>query len=111
MLTTMSWLAIFGEQWLNWLSRPWGPPQRVVDLVGMFVFALSGAVAGVKHRMDLFRVLVLSFVACSAGGITRDVFIGTIPPASFRDWQYITLSLLAGFITFFWYPLIAKMRS
>ena len=33
----------------------------VLDLVGTFVFALSGATAGVKHRLDLFGVLVLSF--------------------------------------------------
>ena len=33
------------------------------DLGGTFVFALSGATAGVKHRLDLFGVLVLSFAA------------------------------------------------
>lgn len=84
---------------------------KVLDLVGTFVFALSGAVSGVKHRIDLFGVLVLSFVAATAGGITRDVLIGAIPPASIQDWRYITLSLVAGFVTFFWYPLIAKMKS
>src|SRR5713101_9298982 len=33
----------------------------VLDLVGTFVFALSGTTAGIKHRLDLFGVLVLSF--------------------------------------------------
>ncbi len=42
-----------------------------LDLIGTFVFALSGAVAGVKERLDLFGVLVLSFAAASAGGIMR----------------------------------------
>ena len=42
----------------------------VLDLVGTFVFALSGAAAGVKRRLDLFGVLVLSFAAGNAGGIT-----------------------------------------
>ncbi len=84
---------------------------KVLDLVGTFVFALSGAASGVKHRIDLFGVLVLSFVAATAGGITRDVLIGAIPPASIRDWRYIALSLVAGVVTFFWYPLIAKMKS
>ena len=41
----------------------------VLDLVGTFVFALSGATAGVKHRLDLFGVLVLSFAAGNSGGI------------------------------------------
>lgn len=84
---------------------------NVLDLVGTFVFAVSGAVSGVKHRIDLFGVLVLSFVAATAGGIIRDLLIGAIPPASIKDWRYITLSLVAGFVTFFWYPLIAKMKS
>ena len=84
---------------------------RVLDLVGTFVFALSGAVSGVKHRIDLFGVLVLSFVAATAGGIVRDVLIGAIPPAAIQDWRYITLSIVAGLVTFFWYSLIAKMKS
>jgi uncharacterized membrane protein YeiH len=84
---------------------------NALDLIGTFVFAVSGAVSGVKHRIDLFGVLVLSFVAATAGGIIRDVLIGAIPPASIKDWRYIALSLGAGFVTFFWYPLIAKIKS
>ncbi|MGE5462078.1 MAG: TRIC cation channel family protein, partial [Syntrophothermus sp.] len=38
-----------------------------LDLIGTFVFALSGAAEGVKHRLDLFGVLVLSFAAATAG--------------------------------------------
>jgi uncharacterized membrane protein YeiH len=84
---------------------------KALDLIGTFVFAISGAVSGVKHRIDLFGVLVLSFVAATAGGIVRDVLIGAVPPAAIQDWRYIALSLAAGFITFFWYPLIAKTKS
>ena len=43
----------------------------VLDLVGTIVFALSGAMAGVKNRLDLFGVLVLSYAAGNAGGIAR----------------------------------------
>src|SRR5260370_1243916 len=77
----------------------------------MFVFALRGAVAGVKHRLDLFGVVVLSFAGATAGGIARDVLIGSVPPAAISDWRYMAVSLLAGLITFFWYPLINRMRS
>ena len=48
----------------------------VLDLTGTFVFALSGALAGVKRELDLFGVLVLSFAAANSGGITRDLLIG-----------------------------------
>ena len=40
----------------------------ILDLLGTFVFALSGALVGVRHRLDLFGVLVLSFVAGNGGG-------------------------------------------
>lgn len=81
------------------------------DLGGTFVFALSGAMAGVKHRLDLFGVLVLSFAAGNAGGITRDLIIGAIPPAAIRDWRYVAVSILAGFITFYWYRTINRLSS
>src|SRR5690349_8269244 len=43
-------------------------------------FALSGTTAGVRRRLDLFGVLVLSFVAGNFGGIARDLMIGAVPP-------------------------------
>jgi uncharacterized membrane protein YeiH len=81
------------------------------DLGGTFVFALSGAAAGVKNRLDIFGVLVLSFAAGNSGGITRDLVIGAVPPAAIRDWRYVAVSILAGLITFYWYRLINKLRS
>jgi uncharacterized membrane protein YeiH len=75
----------------------------VLDLVGTFVFALSGATAGVKKRLDLFGILVLSFAAGNAGGIARDLLIGATPPAAISDWRYLGISLLAGLVTF-WRP-------
>jgi uncharacterized membrane protein YeiH len=81
------------------------------DLGGTFVFALSGAIAGVKHRLDLFGILVLSFAAGNAGGITRDLMIGAIPPAAINDWRYIAVSILAGLITFQWYQSINRLSS
>ena len=83
----------------------------VLDLVGTFVFALSGGVAAVRERLDLFGVLVLSFAAASAGGITRDLLIGAVPPAAISDWRYLGASLLAGLVVFFWFPRSERMRK
>jgi uncharacterized membrane protein YeiH len=83
----------------------------VLDLIGTFVFALSGATAGVKHRLDLFGVLVLSCAAGNAGGIARDLLIGAVPPAAVNDWRYLAVSLLAGVITFWWPFAIDRLRS
>lgn len=82
-----------------------------LDLVGTFVFALSGGAAAVKGRLDLFGVLVLSFAAGNAGGVTRDVLIGAVPPAAISDWRYLSVSLLAGLTTFFWYPILDRLHS
>jgi uncharacterized membrane protein YeiH len=81
------------------------------DLGGTFVFALSGGTAGVKHRLDLFGVLVLSFAAGNSGGIARDVMIGAAPPVAISDWRYIAVSILAGLITFYWYRIINRLSS
>jgi uncharacterized membrane protein YeiH len=83
----------------------------VFDLGGTFVFALSGATAAVKHRLDLFGVLVLSFAAGNSGGIARDVMIGAVPPAAISDWRYVAVSMLAGLITFYWYRSINRLSS
>ena len=83
----------------------------LLDLAGTFVFALSGATAGVRRRLDLFGVLVLSFVAANSGGIVRDVLIGAVPPASISDWRYLGVSVLAGLVTFRWAPSIERLRN
>ena len=81
-----------------------------LDLIGTFVFALSGAAAGVKSRLDLFGVGVLAFVAGNAGGIIRDLLIGSVPPAAIHDWRYVAVSLAAGAVTFVWYPNVERLR-
>jgi len=86
-------------------------PNLALDLAGTFVFALSGATAGVQNKLDLFGILVLSFVAGNTGGITRDVLIGAVPPLALNDWRYLAVSMLAGLITFLRYSLINRLRS
>lgn len=83
---------------------------EVLDLTGTFVFGISGAIAGVRHKVDLFGVLVLSFAAANAGGIMRDLIIGSIPPATISQWQYIVAALLPGLLTFYFYPVVKKLN-
>src|SRR5438445_6675356 len=82
-----------------------------LDLVGTFVFALSGATAGVKRRLDIFGVLVLSFAAAAAGGIARDLLIGAVPPAAVRDWRYLAVALVAGATALYWHGVVDRLRS
>ena len=83
---------------------------QVLDGVGTVVFAISGAVVGVRKAFDLFGVLFLAFVVAVAGGMMRDVLIGATPPAAMREIHYFVLAMLAGLATFIWYPRIARLR-
>ncbi|GIF00895.1 trimeric intracellular cation channel family protein [Paractinoplanes rishiriensis] len=71
-----------------------------LNLAGTFVFGLSGGLAGVRARLDLVGVVVLAAVVGLAGGIIRDVLIGT-SPATFRDWRYLAAAAAAGLVCFF----------
>lgn len=81
----------------------------VLDLCGTFVFALSGAAAGIKQKFDLFGVLVLAFVAANFGGIIRDLLIGAVPPPGIADWRYIAVPALAGLAAFRWFYLLDRI--
>lgn len=88
-----------------------GTVVLLLDLCGTFVFALSGALAGIKHRLDLFGVLVLSFAAANFGGITRDLLIGAVPPPGIADWRYIAVPILAGLAAFRWGSIVDRWRE
>jgi uncharacterized membrane protein YeiH len=81
----------------------------VLNLAGTFAFGLSGGMAGVRERLDLFGVAVLAVVVGLAGGITRDLLIG-VPPETFRDWRYLAVAGAAGFVTFLAHPFLSRIR-
>ena len=71
-----------------------------LNLLGTFVFGLSGGLAAVRARLDVFGVVVLAGVVGLAGGVTRDLLIGA-PPAMFRDWRYLAAVGAAAAVCFF----------
>jgi len=76
-----------------------------VDLAGTFVFAAEGALAAIQHGLDLFGIMVLSFVTALGGGVIRDLLIGATPPNAIRDWRYAAVAFTAGAATFVLYAL------
>jgi uncharacterized membrane protein YeiH len=72
----------------------------VLDLIGIFVLAISGALDGVKKHLDFFGVVVISVVAALGGGLIRDVLLGATPPAALQDWRYLVMPLPAALIAF-----------
>ena len=83
--------------------------QLALDLVGVFVFALSGGLVAVKKRFDLFGVLVLAGAAALGGGIVRDLLIGDIPPVGISDWRLLTAAALGGIVTFLYHPAVERI--
>lgn len=85
-------------------------PITILDWVGTFAFALSGALLGVRKQFDLFGVLFLSFVAAVAGGMMRDVLIGNVPPAAIKHAHYCLIAVGGGLLTFFFQPTVASRQ-
>lgn len=81
-----------------------------LDLLGIFVFALTGALVGVRKDLDVFAVMVLAVTAGLGGGFLRDVLIGAVPPAALQDWRYLLVPASAGLLTFFFHPMVGRME-
>ncbi|HMF64628.1 MAG TPA: TRIC cation channel family protein [Edaphobacter sp.] len=81
----------------------------VVDLMGVFVFAVEGAMAGIRAELDLLGVMVVSFATALGGGMIRDLLIGAIPPNSVRDWRYPATAFAGGGAVFFFYQFFQQV--
>lgn len=87
-----------------------GVVLTVLDLLGIFVFALSGGLVAVRKGLDLFGVLVLAAITGLGGGFLRDLLIGAVPPASLEDWRYLLVPVAAGLVTFWFHPALGRME-
>lgn len=86
------------------------PTLVVLDLVGIFVFAISGGLVAVRKQLDVFGVLVLAGTTGLGGGLLRDVLIDATPPAALADWRYLLVPLAAGLLTFFFHPAVGRVE-
>jgi uncharacterized membrane protein YeiH len=73
----------------------------VLDLTGIFAFALNGALTAIRVvRLDIIGVVTLGMFTALGGGVIRDILLGALPPATFRDWRYLTVAAGAGLVAF-----------
>ncbi len=79
-----------------------------LDLVGTCAFAVSGALAGVYKKMDLYGVIVLGLVTAVGGGTLRDTLIGRTPPFIFSDYNYLLLAVSASLLVFHFHRLVER---
>ena len=81
----------------------------VLDLVGIAVFAASGALTGVQKQLDLFGVVFLAGATAVGGGFIRDALIGATPVAALGDWRYLVTPAVVGIVGFKVHPTIARL--
>nr|WP_203621530.1 trimeric intracellular cation channel family protein [Streptomyces sp. SID8499] len=79
-------------------------------MVGIFVFAISGALLAVRKNFDVFGIAVLAEVTALGGGLFRDIVIGAVPPAAFTDLGYFLTPLLATAVVFFLHPHVERIQ-
>jgi uncharacterized membrane protein YeiH len=80
---------------------------NIMDLLGTFVFAITGGFRAIKYEMDVIGVLALATAVGVGGGMTRDVLIGSVPPAALRSSVYLLTTCTAGACVFMFAPRIA----
>ncbi|GHF87204.1 trimeric intracellular cation channel family protein [Streptomyces thermodiastaticus] len=85
--------------------------QHTLDVVGIFVFAISGALLAVRKNFDVFGIAVLAEVTALGGGLFRDVIIGALPPAAFTDLGYFLTPLCAALVVFFLHPHVERIQT
>lgn len=79
-----------------------------LNLLGTFVFGLSGAMVAIRRRFDIFGILVLAVATGVAGGILRDVLLGAVPPEVLVTIWPMLVAAFAGICAFFFKPLIDR---
>jgi len=83
----------------------------ILDIIGTFAFAISGALVASKKDFDLFGVIIIAFVTAVGGGMLRDVLINAHPINWIGDLNYIWTILAAVVFTFLFKSKIAPLSK
>ena len=64
----------------------------IIEYIGIVAFAVSGAMVAIDKEADYFGVVLLSLITCFAGGIMRDLLLGSVPPRFFTEFAPFILT-------------------
>ena len=78
----------------------------ILEIIGTIAFSVSGAVVGIRKKMDILGVVTLGIITAVGGGILRDIIIGVVPPTAFCDPVYALIAIAVALLAFF--PFISK---
>lgn len=83
----------------------------VFDLLAVFMFAASGALAAIRKKYDFIGVLMLSFVSGLGGGLIRDaIFIQAGPPKAVTDSKYLIIILVAFVLSMIFHGRMHRLK-
>jgi uncharacterized membrane protein YeiH len=82
--------------------------HNTIELLGILAFGISGALSAMHKRLDIFGVLVVTFITAIGGGTLRDMLIGSLPVAWILDLQAITTLLVSYLLALFFNSYIRK---
>ena len=85
--------------------------EVTLNLIGTFVFAVSGALLAVRKNYDIVGMAVLAEITAIGGGVIRDLVIGAVPPVAFTDASYFWIPLVATALTFFAHVQINRLNA
>ena len=68
----------------------------VLEIIGTVAFAVSGAFAAIKAKLDVFGVVFIGCITAVGGGMTRDLLIGRTPPAIFSNLYILLIAALSA---------------
>jgi uncharacterized membrane protein YeiH len=83
---------------------------NVLQLIGVAGFAMSGALAGARARLDVFGVAVVGVTTALGGGVIRDVMLGVHPPTALLHWPFLTVAAVVSLAVFWLQPQVIRLR-
>lgn len=84
--------------------------HNTVELLGIIAFAFSGALAAMQKKLDVFGILVLTFVTAIGGGTLRDMMIGSLPVSWMKDLETIITLIICYLIALFFTKYIRRFH-
>lgn len=80
----------------------------VLELTGIFAFALSGALMAIRRDLDVVGIAILAVTTALGGGLVRDLVLGDTPPPAVTRWEYLLLPLVAAAVAFVAHPQLGR---
>lgn len=84
---------------------------QIVDILGTISFAISGALAGFKNKLDPFGIAIIAFVTAAGGGTLRDILLGISPVSWMTNMNLVYTILLCVLVTFIFSKWLLKLRK